>query len=90
MGTTGYGVKVVLKRRTGPGVHVFVKKSPQEIREEDLYRISMNRTHYNARYWKLNTFEAGLSEEELNSIFPKSVVSCTKIVFRISLSYEVV
>ena len=81
MGTTGYGVKTVLKRRSGPGVHVFVKKSPQEIREEDLYRISMNRTHYSARYNKLNAFEASLSEKDLNSIFPKSVVSCTKNSF---------
>ena len=73
----GYGVKVELKRRTGPALLIFVKETPDQIKEENLDKISMNRPRYRAIYNIPNSAEADLTPDELDCILPKEVVSCT-------------
>ena len=77
----GYGVKVELKRRSGPAILIFVKETPDQIKEENLDKISMNRPRYRAIYNIPNAAEAELTEDELDLVLPKEVVSCTEVVF---------
>ena len=77
----GYGVKVELKRRFGPAILIFVKETPDQIKEENLDKISMNRPRYRAIYNVPNSAEADLTPDELDCILPKEVVSCTRGYF---------
>ena len=77
----GYGRKVEVKRRKGPPVLIFVKETPEQMTEENLDRISMNRTRYEALFSIRNAAEVELQELEsdvTDKILPKNVVSCTK------------
>ena len=86
----GYGKKVELKRKSGPPILIFVKETPEHMTEENLDRISMNRTRYKTLYSVRNAAEADLDPDEVEKMLPQDLVSCTKIVFfRISLSYDV-